>query len=173
MKGFNSILMKYKITILQKHLDIIMNHGKNVPHLRSCGFLGGTFTNDHKIINCIYPIKRYYIDAVCTFEIKDAEYYFGQNNAEIQGLYIIDYKKYLRHKTVNLYRCWKAPTTLIHIDISCQTPIIISPVGTLNVINSLSDITDENANADISDHNPPLLTNQMVSNYNKIYQGEP
>tara|TARA_Y100001970_G_C13909702_1_gene687859 strand:+ start:147 stop:698 length:552 start_codon:yes stop_codon:yes gene_type:complete len=163
--------MRYKTTILQKHIDLIIDHGLSVNsdlnNNMGCGFLGGNYKGFQKTIKGVFPVKKLYPGYAYTAEDEfHALQYFRSNNMMIQGLYVFEFSEY-RKKLVDLSKHKRAVMTLIHINLSEDKPIIISPMGKLTILQDLSKVSNNDETLDT-----PLETSDYLADINSILRGK-
>ncbi|RAP26154.1 hypothetical protein DID74_02420 [Candidatus Marinamargulisbacteria bacterium SCGC AG-333-B06] len=163
--------MRYKTTILQKHIDLIINHGLSINSALNtnivCGFLGGHHKGFQNMIKGVFPIKKVYPDCAYTSEDEmRGIQYFRSRNMMIQGLYVCEFA-YYRKKIVDLFKNHRAVMILVHINLSDDNPIITSPMGNLTILQDLSKASNNDENLDT-----PFEESDYLADINTILSGK-
>ena len=163
--------MRYKTTIFQKHIDLIIDHGLSINFDLStnmgCGFLGGNHKGFQKTIKGVFPIKKLYPGYAYKAEDElRALQYFRSRNLMIQGLYVFEFSEY-RKKLVDLCKHKRAMMTLVHINLSEEKPIITSPMGDLTILQDLSQLSKNDEHLDT-----PFKENDYLADINSILRGK-
>ena len=133
--------MKYTLNILQKHIDVLIDHRSSIA-LSAYGFLAGIKKDSQITVLGVYPIKKSYSDgAAYTTDIqREAETYFKKHNLKLLGSYCVEKKAYQK-KIINYKTTRYGMRGLFHIDISNEKNII-TPLHNIEFINVIEDLSD-------------------------------